>query len=149
MRYVPHDGSYLGIDVGTSGVKAMLIDGEGKPLGDATAPAVEPVRPHPGWSEQNPADWWTATLNAVDKLKQTHPKELAAVKGIGLSGHMHGAVLLDNDDEVLRPCILWNDGRSFAECAEMEAALPSLRADRRQHRHARLHRTQDCLGAQA
>lgn len=119
--------SFLGIDVGTSGVKAMLIDADGKPLGDATAAAVEPFRPHPGWSEQNPSDWWTATLAAVDKLKQTHGQELAAVKGIGLSGHMHGAVLLDKNDEVLRPCILWNDGRSFAECAEMEAALPSLR----------------------
>lgn len=119
--------TYLGIDVGTSGVKAMLIDADGKPIGDATAPAIEPVRPHPGWSEQNPADWWTATLGAIDALKTAHPAELAAVKGIGLSGHMHGAVLLGADDEVLRPSILWNDGRSFAECAEMEAALPGLR----------------------
>ncbi len=119
--------TYLGIDVGTSGVKAMLIDENGKPIGDATAPAIEPVRPKPGWSEQNPADWWTATLNAIDALKQSHPRELAAVKGIGLSGHMHGAVLLGANDEVLRPSILWNDGRSFAECAEMEAALPNLR----------------------
>ncbi len=119
--------TYLGIDIGTSGVKALLIDGNGKALGEASAPAVEPVRPHPGWSEQNPADWWTATLGAIDKLKQSHPAQLAAVRGIGLSGHMHGATLLGKDDEVLRPCILWNDGRSAAECAEMEAALPTLR----------------------
>ncbi|HEY8576604.1 MAG TPA: xylulokinase [Devosia sp.] len=119
--------TYLGIDIGTSGVKALLIDDQGKPLGDASAPAVEPVRPHPGWSEQNPADWWTATLAAVDTLKQSHPAALAAVRGIGLSGHMHGATLLGKDDAVLRPCILWNDGRSAAECAEMEAALPQLR----------------------
>lgn len=119
--------TFLGIDIGTSGVKALLIDGNGKALGEASAPAVEPVRPHPGWSEQNPTDWWTATLAAVDKLKASHPNELAAVRGIGLSGHMHGATLLGKDDEILRPAILWNDGRSAAECLEMEAALPTLR----------------------
>ncbi|HEV7277586.1 MAG TPA: xylulokinase [Devosiaceae bacterium] len=119
--------TYLGIDIGTSGVKAMLIDRAGQPLADATAPAVEPVRPQPGWSEQNPADWWQATLAAVDQLAKSHADEMAAVRGIGLSGHMHGATLLDRNDEVLRPAILWNDGRSSAECAEMEAALPRLR----------------------
>ena len=141
--------TYLGIDIGTSGVKALLIDEHGRALGEASAAAVEPVRPHPGWSEQNPADWWTATLAAVDKLKAVPPAELASVRGIGLSGHMHGATLLGKNDEVLRPCILWNDGRSAAECKEMEAALPTLRAARRQYRHARLHRAQDRLGAQA
>ena len=119
--------TYLGIDIGTSGVKAILIDRAGKALGDETAKSVEPVRPHPGWSEQNPADWWGAVLEACDKLSKSHPAEMAAVTGIGLSGHMHGAVLLGKADEVLRPCILWNDGRSAAECAEMEAALPTLR----------------------
>jgi len=119
--------TFLGIDIGTSGVKALLIDADGKPLGEASAPAVEPVRPHPGWSEQNPSDWWTATLGAVDKLQESHGRQLAAVKGIGLSGHMHGATVLGADDAVLRPCILWNDGRASAECAEMEAALPELR----------------------
>lgn len=120
--------TYLGIDIGTSGVKALLIDRAGKALGEASARAVEPVRPHPGWSEQAPGDWWTATLSAIDTLVGAHPREMAALKGIGLSGHMHGAVLLDDKLEVLRPAILWNDGRSAAECAEMEAALPSLRA---------------------
>ncbi|WP_421761641.1 xylulokinase [Devosia sp.] len=120
--------TYLGVDIGTSGVKVILIDRAGKALGEATAKSVEPVRPHPGWSEQNPADWWNAMLEAADKLAKAHPSEMAAVKGIGLSGHMHGATLLGKNDEVLRPCILWNDGRSAAECAEMEAALPSLRA---------------------
>jgi xylulokinase len=119
--------TYLGIDIGTSGVKALLIDRAGKPLGEATAKSVEPVRPHPGWSEQNPADWWNATLEAIDKLGKSNPEDLAKVRGLGLSGHMHGATLLDKDDNVLRPCILWNDGRAAAECAELEAALPSLR----------------------
>ncbi|WP_316357532.1 xylulokinase [Devosia sp.] len=119
--------TYLGIDIGTSGVKALLIDEHGRALGEASAASVEPVRPHPGWSEQNPADWWNATLAAVDKLRASHPSELASVRGIGLSGHMHGATLLGKNDEVLRPAILWNDGRSAAECKEMEAALPTLR----------------------
>ena len=115
--------SYLGIDIGTSGVKVLLIDRAGKALGEAHAKAVEPVRPHPGWSEQNPSDWWDAVTKALDSLSKSHPTEMAAVRGIGLSGHMHGATLLGAKDEVLRPCILWNDGRSAAECAEMEAAL--------------------------
>lgn len=119
--------TYLGIDIGTSGVKVLLIDAHGRALGEASAAAVEPVRPHPGWSEQNPTDWWTATLAAIDALSRTHPAELAKVRGIGLSGHMHGATLLGKNDEVLRPAILWNDGRSAAECKEMEAALPTLR----------------------
>lgn len=119
--------TFLGIDIGTSGVKALLIDENGRAIGEATAASVEPTRPHPGWSEQNPEDWWTATLSAIDKLHAAHPQALAALKGIGLSGHMHGAVLLGENDAVLRPCILWNDGRSAAECAEMEASLPSLR----------------------
>ena len=119
--------TYLGVDIGTSGVKAILIDRAGRALGEATARSVEPVRPHPGWSEQNPADWWTAVLAALDALSKSHPAEMAAVRGIGLSGHMHGATLIGRNDEVLRPCILWNDGRSAAECAEMEQALPRLR----------------------
>lgn len=119
--------SYLGIDIGTSGVKALLMDRAGKALGEATAKAVEPVRPHPGWSEQNPRDWWDAVTKALDSLSKSHPTEMAAVRGIGLSGHMHGATLLGANDEVLRPCILWNDGRSAAECGEMEAANPRLR----------------------
>ncbi len=120
-------GAYLGLDIGTSGVKAILIDEAGRALGEASAPAVEPVRPHPGWSEQNPADWWDACLAATDRLAKAHPEAMARVRGIGLSGHMHGATLLRAGDEVLRPCILWNDGRSAEECREMEAAEPRLR----------------------
>lgn len=119
--------SYLGLDIGTSGVKAILIDRGGKRLGEASARAVEPVRPQPGWSEQNPADWWSAVLEACDRLAASHPGEMAEVRGIGLSGHMHGATLLGRNDEVLRPCILWNDGRAAEECREMEAAEPRLR----------------------
>lgn len=118
----------IGIDIGTSGVKAVLIDETGKVLADATVPLSEPRRPHPGWSEQDPHDWWTATLAALDLIAAHHGSEMAEVHGIGLSGQMHGAVLLDASNTVLRPAILWNDGRSAAECTELEAACPDLPA---------------------
>ena len=117
---------YLGIDLGTSGVKALLIDGEQRIVGSATG-ACDVLRPHPGWSEQDPADWIRATQEAIAGLKASHPAELAAVRGIGLSGHMHGATLLDGSDSVLRPCILWNDTRSHAEAAALDAD-PQFRA---------------------
>jgi xylulokinase len=111
---------YLGLDLGTSGVKAMLIDGDQKIIGSANG-SLDVSRPHSGWSEQEPAHWVRATEEAVAGLKAKHPKELAAVKGIGLSGQMHGATLLDASDTVLRPCILWNDTRSYIEAAALDA----------------------------
>ncbi len=111
---------YLGIDLGTSSVKVLLIDADQAVIGSATSP-LEVSRPHPGWSEQDPADWIAATEAVLADLKAQKPAELAAVKGIGLSGHMHGATLLDSSDKVLRPCILWNDTRSHAEAAELDA----------------------------
>ncbi|MCB1498472.1 MAG: xylulokinase [Bauldia sp.] len=112
---------YLGIDIGTSSLKAVLIDGDQRILGSRST-ELEVSRPHPGWSEQDPDSWWTACLAVLDGLAADHPKEMAAVKGIGLSGHMHGATLLDDADKPLRPCILWNDGRSAAEALEISAA---------------------------
>ncbi|MBB6483746.1 xylulokinase [Rhizobium lusitanum] len=117
---------YLGLDLGTSGVKAMLIDGNQKIIGSAHGD-LDVSRPHPGWSEQDPAHWISATEEAIAGLKAAHPKELAAVRGIGLSGQMHGATLLDADDKVLRPCILWNDTRSYQEAAALDAD-PRFRA---------------------
>jgi len=117
---------YLGLDLGTSGVKAMLIDGNQKIIGSANGD-LDVSRPHSGWSEQDPAHWIRATEEAVAGLKAAHPKELAAVRGIGLSGQMHGATLLDADDKVLRPCILWNDTRSYHEAAALDAN-PRFRA---------------------
>ncbi|MBB4267959.1 xylulokinase [Roseospira visakhapatnamensis] len=118
--------SFLGIDVDTSGVKAMLLDAEGRALADASAPLTV-SRPRPGFSEQTPDDWWTAVLEAVDGLAHRHRRQMAALKGVGLSGQMHGATLLDANDAVIRPAILWNDVRSANECREMEESLPSLR----------------------
>ncbi|MDO5896819.1 xylulokinase [Agrobacterium sp. Azo12] len=111
---------YLGLDLGTSGVKALLIDGNQRIIGSANG-ALEVSRPHSGWSEQNPADWIKASETAIAGLKASHAKELAAVKGIGLSGQMHGATLVDAAGAVLRPCILWNDTRSYAEAAKLDA----------------------------
>jgi xylulokinase len=111
---------YLGLDLGTSGVKALLIDGAQRIIASATGD-LDVSRPRPGWSEQEPADWVRAAEEAVASLKASHPNELAAVRGIGLSGQMHGATLLDRSDQVLRPCILWNDTRSFVEAAELDA----------------------------
>jgi xylulokinase len=115
----------LGLDLGTSGVKALLLDGD-TTLATATAP-LSVQRPQPGWSEQDPEDWWRATERCLDELAASHPRALAAVRGIGLSGQMHGATLLDAGHAVLRPCILWNDSRSGAQCAELEAPDLSLR----------------------
>lgn len=112
---------YLGIDLGTSGVKAMLIDGDQRVIGSATGKDVATARPHAGWSEQDPADWIRATEEAIAGLRAAHPAELSAVRGIGLSGHMHGATLLDAEDKVLRPCIMWNDTRSHREAASLDA----------------------------
>ncbi|NNU79153.1 xylulokinase [Halovulum dunhuangense] len=110
---------YLGIDLGTSGVKVLLMDDAQTVRGEAQAP-LSVSRPHPGWSEQSPADWIAATARALDELAAAQP--LSKVRGIGLSGQMHGAVLVDASGEVLRPCILWNDTRAHVEAAEMDAA---------------------------
>lgn len=114
---------YLGIDIGTSAVKAVLVDEKGAVVDHASAP-LPVARPHPGWSEQDPADWWAATDAAVTSLGAKLRKQVNAV---GLSGQMHGATLLDASDRVLRPAILWNDGRSESECAELEAREPQSR----------------------
>lgn len=112
---------YVGIDVGTSEVKALLIDERQTVVASARS-GLTVSRPRPGWSEQDPAEWWQAVQTAMDELHASAPAALGAVEGIGLSGQMHGATLLGADDRVLRPCILWNDGRSAVECAELDAA---------------------------
>ena len=117
---------FLGIDLGTSSVKAVLVDGQQKLVGQASA-ALDLDRPQPLWSEQDPEAWWTATNTAMAALRKDHGAALAAVEGVGLSGQMHGATLLDRDGRVLRPAILWNDGRSEVECVELERREPSVR----------------------
>src|SRR5687768_720944 len=115
---------FLGVDIGTSGVKAVVLTSDGVIAGQSVEP-LRVSRPQPLWSEQDPADWWSATQAAVAGL----PPELRKqIRAIGLAGQMHGATLLDAGDRPLRPAILWNDGRSFAECGELERAVPDSRA---------------------
>ena len=118
---------YLGLDFGTSSVKGVLIDAKQKILATATSP-LKVSRPHPGWSEQSPESWWKAATAVIRDLARQKPKAIAAVEGIGMSGQQHGATLLDEAGKVLRPCILWNDARSFQECKDILAACPEAMA---------------------
>lgn len=111
--------SFLGIDLGTSGLRALLVDKAGAPIG-ATERHYDVSHPAVGWSEQDPADWTLALDSAIGEMRQCFPA-FADLKGIGVAGHMHGATLLDDQGAVLRPCILWNDTRSHAEAAELDA----------------------------
>ena len=111
---------YLGIDVGTSGTKTLAIDVDGKILASATK-EYPLSSPKPGWSEQNPEDWWQATVRTIRRVVKQAKLKPGDVAGIGLSGQMHGSVFLDGNQEVVRPAILWNDQRTAAECAEIEA----------------------------
>jgi xylulokinase len=114
--------TYLGIDIGTSGTKALAISADGGILaGDLqTYPCYAPK---PLWSEQDPDDWWNATVKAVRNVVKKAKLKPGDVKAIGLSGQMHGSVFLDKNDKVIRKAILWNDQRTVEECAEIEHAV--------------------------
>lgn len=116
---------FIGIDLGTSSIKSILVD-EGDRLIAIASEPLQVDRPAPGFCEQDPESWWRATLAGLDALAKKAPREMAAVRGIGLSGQMHGATLIDKGGDVLRPCILWNDVRSSQECRELERRLPKL-----------------------
>lgn len=116
---------YLGIDIGTSSVKAVVVDGGQHILATAAAPLAV-SRPKELWSEQNPDDWWAAVEQAIAELRQKAGTAWREIKAIGLSGQMHGAVLLDEAGQPVRPAILHNDGRSHAESAELNAKLPEI-----------------------
>jgi xylulokinase len=106
----------VGLDVGTTGVKALAVSPDGEVLARAER-GYGLSSPRPGWSEQDPEDWWRATQDALGAL------DVPDIAGIGLSGQMHGLAVLDAEDRVLRPAILWNDQRTAAECAEIEARV--------------------------
>ena len=109
---------FLGIDIGTSAVKFVIVDAE-QNIGAAIERPLAPVQPRPLWSEDDPETWWQAVASGLDSLARDHPKAMAAVEGIGLSGQMHSAVFLDAADKPVRPAILWNDGRSTREASEL------------------------------
>ncbi|MGJ4901308.1 xylulokinase [Bradyrhizobium sp. HKCCYLRH2060] len=117
---------YLGIDLGTSAVKTIIVDDAQRVVASRSRALTMDV-PRPGWAEQDPAAWIAAVFATLDALKADHPGALTAVDAIGLSGQMHGPVLLDAAMNPLRPCILWNDGRSERECLALEQRWPALR----------------------
>jgi xylulokinase len=119
---MPH---YLGIDVGTSAVKAILVDERQTTIAEADV-SLPISRPQDLWSEQDPEAWWQAVQAGLDQLRAKDAAALADVRAIGLSGQMHGAVLLDAANRPLRPAILWNDGRSHREAQELGAKHPAL-----------------------
>ncbi len=116
---------YLGLDLGTSELKALLLSDQHQVIATARAP-LNVQRPQALWSEQAPAAWWDALMAVMNQLQDQHAPSLSQLKGIGLSGQMHGATLLDADDQVLRPAILWNDGRSGAQCEALMQTVPEL-----------------------
>src|ERR1700745_862705 len=111
----PRDGALIGLDIGTTGARALAIDRDGNPL--ASASAGYPLStPRPGWTEQDPETWWTAAqavLPEVASALDTQPLAL------GLTGQMHGSVFLDSSDRVIRPALLWNDQRTSRQCDAM------------------------------
>ncbi|VTN12539.1 Xylulose kinase [Raoultella terrigena] len=134
---------YIGIDLGTSGVKAILLNEQGEVLASHTE-KLSVSRPHPLWSEQDPEHWWLATDSAIKALGEQH--SLRDVKAIGIAGQMHGATLLDKQQRVLRPAILWNDGRCGEECALLEERVRAVAADHRQPDDARLYGAEAAVG---
>ncbi|GGK30231.1 xylulokinase [Salinarimonas ramus] len=117
----------IGLDLGTSALKAVLVDADQRVLATAEVP-LGTQRPKPLWSEQHPDAWWDATLAALATLRAQAPEAYAATRAIGLSGQMHGAVLLDDADRPIRPAILWNDGRAHEEAAALAREHPHLAA---------------------
>ncbi len=109
----------LGIDIGTSGTKTVLFDTDGRKIASATIeyPLYQPKN---GWAEQDPADWWNAVVGTVAETMEKSAVDPADVVGIGLSGQMHGLVMLDENNQVIRPSIIWCDQRTAEECRDIE-----------------------------
>jgi len=118
-------GYLLGLDIGTSGVKALLISIEGKIISSKTV-AYTLATPHSGWAEQSPDDWWEATLKVIRETISDHPIASNQIKGISLSGQMHSSVFLDEKMKVIRPAILWSDTRTSGQCQEIYAKAGGL-----------------------
>src|SRR6185295_4269020 len=107
----------LGIDVGTGSTRAVVIDPDGNVVASATAEHAPFVSTHTGWAEQDPEDWWRATITVVREVLSKSPAD--EIKAVGLTGQMHGLVLLGPDEEVLRPAIIWCDQRTDSQCKSL------------------------------
>jgi len=116
----------MGIDVGTSGVKTVIIDREGAIVSSGTV-EYPLLTPRPGWAEQNPADWWSATVRCIKNSLKKSAVNSRNIKGIGLTGQMHGSVFLDGKNNVIRPAILWCDQRTAKECAQITETVGEKR----------------------
>lgn len=116
---------FLGLDIGTSGIKAIIVDERDRQMASASA-SLYVDRPQPLWSEQNPSAWWDATASVLDQLAKENHELMAGVAAMGLSGQMLGVTLLDDRDRPVRPALLWNDGRAAAECDDLVARLPNM-----------------------
>lgn len=116
---------FLGIDLGTSALKAVLVDQAQTVLAQAARP-VTTATPRAGWSEQDPDDWWRALRSALAELRAKRPEAYAEVRTLGLSGQMHAALLVDASGRPVRPAILWNDGRAARECTVLQDTVPDL-----------------------
>ena len=119
---------FLGIDIGTSAVKFLIVDSDQNVIAAIERP-LAPVQPRPLWSEDDPESWWLAVASGLDALAREQPGAMAAVEGIGLSGQMHSAVFLDHADKPVRPAILWNDSRSTKEAAELASLGDALQIE--------------------
>lgn len=119
-----HPAISLGIDLGTSELKTVLMDRHGTVRGQASV-RIATACPQPGWSEQVPQDWWSACVQALAQLRASWPQEFEQIACIGLSGQMHGTVLLDDNNAIIRPAILWNDARADAEAATLASEYPA------------------------
>lgn len=125
MTDIDAGGTFIGLDIGTSAVKAVLVDNDQHLLASASyGYAID--YPRHGWAEQDPSQWWKAIETVMDQLRLAAPAAVGRVVGIGLSGQMHGLVLQDAEGEIVRPAILWNDRRASAECGELQELLPDL-----------------------
>jgi xylulokinase len=116
----------IGIDVGTSGCKSIIVDEAGEVI-SSSLDEYPLYTPHPGWAEQDPDDWWQATIDSLKDALHKSNIDTGLIKGIGLSAQMHGLVALDKDLNVIRPAILWNDQRTMKQCREIFDILGSQR----------------------
>lgn len=117
---------FLGLDISTTATKAVLVDDAGRFVGEAATPHAAPTQPVPGGSEQDPADWWRAAQSSIRRLLELTSTGGGDVAAIGLTGQMHGLVMLDASGDPLRPALLWNDGRAYAECDAIREAVGGL-----------------------
>lgn len=112
----------LGIDIGTSSVKAMLMEPDGRIIAVKTA-AYQVEIPHPGWAQQHPDTWWEGLCRILGEMKAEHPRQMEGICGIGLSGQMHGLVAVDREGRLVRPAVIWMDQRAEEETREIEEKI--------------------------